>query len=170
MSRMASTGPFRRVPRNFGLRTLLVCAPLAAGIIAWSLRQPLQQVDAWIVVNEQDLATGNATAQPRSTATGHSPSASQITSGPFLAQALRAPHILMLPVVQREADPVAWLQDELVVDARPKSGLVRISLLGREPDQLRRILHSIARTYAHALRALRSDGDGLTWGVAGASD
>jgi hypothetical protein len=137
------------LPRRFGLRTLLVASPLVAGLAAWSASEPLEEVDAWIVVDQHDLAQGKSKSDGATAISeGRAPIEPRIKSASLLADALRQGQVANLPVIRDRADPVAWLQDELVVETQPQGGLVRIRLKGRQPAQLRIIIDSVAATVA----------------------
>lgn len=150
------------IPRRFGLRTLLIAAPLAAALLAWSASRPLEEVDAWIVVDQRSLAPRPAnadeiTAEAAPQLTRKSPR----IAASLISQALRPADIANLPIVKRHADPVKWLAGALCVERRPRSRVVRISLTGPDRHQLRAIVDSVAATYAaapnssHFVRSLR---------------
>src|SRR6266480_1224378 len=56
-----------------------------------------------------------------------------------LAAAVRQPGVAELPIVRSQSDPVAWLEQALVVDFRAGPEVMRLTLEGNDPDQLRAV-------------------------------
>lgn len=134
---------------RFGLRTLLVAVPVAAGLCAWTAHRPLEVVDAWIVVNQRDLSRGNLAATPANRQHGQQAAHELALKSPrLIAEALERPEIAALPMVKACPCPAAWIRAELEIEFHRQSELVRISLAGRDPEQLTKVLHSIAATYS----------------------
>jgi hypothetical protein len=72
-----------------------------------------------------------------------------VKSDGVLTRALRDPTISALPIVLRQADPLAWLQQELK-DESPQDGeLLSISLRGAAADreELRQVVDAVAKSY-----------------------
>lgn len=142
----------RRMHVRFGLRTLLLCVPLIAALCAWIATRPLVEVDAWIIVNQIDLSQGSAGA--RDLRIGPiEPHEAALRDTSLLARALAPRDVALLPIVHRQDDPAVWLRDHLQVEFHPQARLVRISLQGRNPDQLEKLLESIAVAYSMTLQA-----------------
>ena len=138
---------------RYRLRTLLLAAPLAAWLMARWLAEPVSEVEAWIMIHDNRPAA-EVRSQQRALVhggelDGH---ATAVKSETLLARSLEPPEIASLPIVKRQSDAIRWLHDQLHVEVQQESGLVRISLRGRHPDQLGKILHSIAATYSRATR------------------
>ncbi len=134
---------------RFRLRTLLLGGPLLAALWAWSATRPLEEVEAWIVVEQTHRPQASSAKRPAKSLhwmAADFETALKRTS--LITEALTPPQIAVLPVVQRQSDAAGWLRDALQVELHAESGLVRISLRGSHPEQLSKILHSVAATYA----------------------
>jgi len=64
-----------------------------------------------------------------------------------LTAAVRDPAVAALPIVRSQSDPVAWLEQSLLVDFRSGPEVMRVTLEGNDPDQLRTILAAVSRCY-----------------------
>jgi hypothetical protein len=137
---------------RYRLRTLLVVAPLAAWLIARCLSEPVAEVDAWIIVNRGPAAASDS-IDPHGRPPGDF-QATAVKDSRILAGSLEPPEIASLPIVKRQADAIRWLHDQLHVEVQPESSIIRISVRGRHPEQLSKILHSVASTYSRATRRL----------------
>lgn len=72
-----------------------------------------------------------------------------IRSRYVLNAALRDPEIASLPVVHRQTDPVAWLEEELIVDSPTSPEILRIALEGDSPTELAALVNAIRDAYLH---------------------
>ena len=61
--------------------------------------------------------------------------------------ALRKPNIAALTTVRKQAFPVQWLEESLVVDAYDSPEILRISLTGDEPTELAEIVNAVKDAY-----------------------
>ncbi len=61
--------------------------------------------------------------------------------------ALRKPNIAALATVRKQAFPVQWLEESLVVDAYDSPEILRISLTGDEPTELAEIVNAVKDAY-----------------------
>jgi hypothetical protein len=80
------------------------------------------------------------------------PHVEAIKRAEVLSPALRVPEVANLPLVKGKRNAVVWLSDELNVEFHEHSQLVRISLRGQDPDQLAKVLDSVAATYSRLQR------------------
>lgn len=137
---------------RFRLRTLLVAAPVTAWLIASGLSEPVEEVDAWIIIHRRGAESGVAAS---CVATPLAPGeqehhAEAVRSESLLAKSLERPDVAALPIVKEQKDAVQWLRGQLDVDVQDQSSLIRLSLRGRRPEELAKILDSVAATYSLA--------------------
>ena len=64
-----------------------------------------------------------------------------------LTEALSRPEIANQSIVRSQTDPVAWLERHLVVDFRSGTEVMRVTLEGNEPNELRAVLAAVSRSY-----------------------
>ena len=64
-----------------------------------------------------------------------------------LQAALRKPEIAKLPIVAAQADPVAWLESQLVVDFPGDAELLRVGMKGDKSDQLAKLVNAVVDSY-----------------------
>jgi hypothetical protein len=60
-----------------------------------------------------------------------------------IAAALLRPDVMGLPVLKDHKDPVAWLEDNLIVDFPNQGDILRVGLRGREQKQLGAIVNAV---------------------------
>jgi hypothetical protein len=76
-----------------------------------------------------------------------------ILKSPVIAgEVMKQAPIVDLGVAKNESDPGAWLEKKLQVDFPHDGDLLRISLAGKRPDELRAILDAVATTYLDRFR------------------
>lgn len=68
-----------------------------------------------------------------------------IRSNYVLTAALRDPKVVALPTFQAEPDPIKWLEQELKIDPAEGSELLKVSLEGTNPDDLKAILNAVVQ-------------------------
>jgi capsular exopolysaccharide synthesis family protein len=68
-----------------------------------------------------------------------------------LNSALQDPKVESLPMVQREADPVAWLERSIQADFSTAPEILRISMTGEDPISLPMIVDAVRRAYLHEI-------------------
>ena len=73
--------------------------------------------------------------------------AARIKSRYVLKAALKSEDIKQLELVKGEADPVAWLEDEIKVDFKEGSELINISMSGTQPEQLVMLVDAVTQAY-----------------------
>ncbi|MCA9167118.1 MAG: hypothetical protein KDB23_05600, partial [Planctomycetales bacterium] len=79
--------------------------------------------------------------------------AALIRSPRVLEAALREPGIAQLPLVRDEPwfgerdNPVAWLDRQLKIEFAPNSELLQISMKERRPDDLKKVLEAVIKSY-----------------------
>jgi Mrp family chromosome partitioning ATPase len=60
-----------------------------------------------------------------------------------------SPTIAQLPILRRVEDPIAWLETELKAEVPENSMVIKISLSGDEPEELRLIVDAVREAYMH---------------------
>jgi capsular exopolysaccharide synthesis family protein len=73
--------------------------------------------------------------------------ASRIKSRYVLNAALKRDEVKNLAVIAEEPDPVAWLEDEIKVDFKEGSELIKISMSSSHPEELKVIVDAVAQAY-----------------------
>ena len=73
--------------------------------------------------------------------------AARIKSRYVIKAALKADDIKQLELVKREADPVAWLEDEIKVDFKEGSELINVSMSGTKSEQLVTLVNAVTQAY-----------------------
>lgn len=79
--------------------------------------------------------------------TYHKTQVAMIRSRYVLNAALRDPEISALDTVRRQPDPVAWLEEELIVDSPNSPEILRVALEGNEPTELAAIVNAVRDAY-----------------------
>jgi capsular exopolysaccharide synthesis family protein len=74
-----------------------------------------------------------------------------------LNTALTRPGVKDLPIVQRQADPLAWLEDELQVESQEGSEFITVKLAGPEPDELVALINAVIKAYEKEVVDAESD-------------
>jgi capsular exopolysaccharide synthesis family protein len=64
-----------------------------------------------------------------------------------LSEALKRDETKNLPSVLRQADPLVWLEDELIVETTEGSEFITPSLRGSDPDELIALVNAVIRAY-----------------------
>jgi capsular exopolysaccharide synthesis family protein len=135
---------------------LLVLGSLAAAVAAAA---------AWLVVGSQQtvFAVVHVATTPQKLAfatpdyvdahneflTYQRSQAARIKSRYVINTALKRDETKKLPLVQQEADPVAWLEDEIKVDFKEGSELLNISMTGTQPKEMIVLVNAVTQTYLH---------------------
>lgn len=70
-----------------------------------------------------------------------------LRSHSVLKTALRYPKVAALPLVQQQADPVAWLEKNLVVDSPDSPAIVRIGMSGGKTEDLVLLVNAVTDAY-----------------------
>jgi hypothetical protein len=71
-----------------------------------------------------------------------------IVKSPFVcAAALRDPKIARLPTIQAQADPTAWLGEQLHVDFPGDTEVMRIALTGSNPGEITKLVNAVTDAY-----------------------
>lgn len=70
-----------------------------------------------------------------------------VTSRPVIMSALRNGKIGELEVLAREEDPASWLEKNLAVGFLEGTEILRIAMIGRDPDQLKVLVSAIEKAY-----------------------
>ena len=87
----------------------------------------------------QDNRIDAATYQRRQSA--------QVRSRAVLHSALQRPGISDLAIVRTKADPVGWLERDLLVDFGSAQDIMRVSLKGAPPEELITLLNAVAEAF-----------------------
>jgi succinoglycan biosynthesis transport protein ExoP len=74
-----------------------------------------------------------------------------IKSRGVLEAALKMPEVARLPIVQALADPVEWLEQDLLVEYVENSEILRVSLSGPRPDELKVVVDAVAKAYLNEI-------------------
>jgi len=64
-----------------------------------------------------------------------------------LSAALTREETKSLPVVLRQGDPIAWLEDELLVESTEGSEIITVTLRGPEPSELTALVNAVIKAY-----------------------
>jgi polysaccharide biosynthesis transport protein len=64
-----------------------------------------------------------------------------------LSAALTREETKNLPIVLRQADPLAWLEDELLVESQEGSEIITATLRGPEPTELTALINAVIKAY-----------------------
>lgn len=71
----------------------------------------------------------------------------RLLTGPFVLQsAMRKPEIATLSILKEEPHPLEWLEQNLSVST-PATEFIRVSLRGRQPDDLAAIVNAVTNAY-----------------------
>jgi capsular exopolysaccharide synthesis family protein len=76
-----------------------------------------------------------------------------VTSAPILGAALNKDEVKGLRLVRDQVNPIPWLEKALKVDFLVSPEIMRVSLSGREPDELAPIVNAVVDTYVHEMEA-----------------
>jgi len=66
-----------------------------------------------------------------------------------LNRALRSADVAQLPLIQAQENPARWLEDQIHVEDPDDTQLLRISMYGKDTDQLAKILDAVVDAYFH---------------------
>lgn len=130
------------------LVTLITGASAVAGV--WFLIEPEYEVSAQIHVRAvvPPIMTGDAeTDISRNYVTYIGTQRGIIYSPDLIAVALESPEVAAAPPLALPGDPVRNVMSMLRVDRFGNTELLRLSLIGQQPDTLAVILNSIVKTY-----------------------
>ena len=146
-------GRFLRAIRRRWLVTLLLACigGAVAGIGAWILLE--MQHTAFAIVQVAAAPQKLAFATPdyldahNEFLSYQRTQAARIKSRYVIKAALKADDIKQLELVKREADPVAWLEDEIKVDFKEGSELINVSMSGTKSEQLVTLVNAVTQAY-----------------------
>ncbi len=123
----------------------------AAGAGAWFLfankytafaQLRIAATPPWMVVRNADTPEGRAEFL-----TYQRTQATQLRSRFVLSAALNREEVKKLPVVTRQADPIAWLEEEVKVDYHEGSEFLTVSMTGPNPGELLTLVNAVAKAY-----------------------
>jgi capsular exopolysaccharide synthesis family protein len=126
-----------------------VLAAAVAGVAAWFLMAPKYTVTAQMKISSVQMAFINRNGrdgQPNFATYGKTV-ANWVRNRHVLNAALKDPKVKGLALVNQQADPILWLEDELKVDYPEGSEIVKISMMGTEPADLITIVDAVAKAY-----------------------
>jgi polysaccharide biosynthesis transport protein len=136
----------RRHPLLF--TTIVLLTALAGAAIWYTLPLPRNTGAVVFHVAAQPPTVLGPTAEARvDFNTYRQTQAALVKKRQVLTAAVRQPAVAALPIVRSQSDSVAWLEQSLVVDFRSGPEVMRVTLEGNDPDQLRTILAAVARSY-----------------------
>jgi capsular exopolysaccharide synthesis family protein len=135
--------------------TLGALAALGLGAAAWVLVPAkyttyamvyVAQVTPQIVPNTADLAGGGQFATLIKT------EANKIKSTGTMIGAMRDPKhgLAQLPMLRKEEDPAAFLEDKIVTEFADTNQLIKVSLIGDDPVQITKIVNAVVEYYMSA--------------------
>jgi capsular exopolysaccharide synthesis family protein len=128
---------------------LLLAPAAAAG--AWLLLSAkytafaqlhIASVPPWVVAKNVDTPEGRSEF-----ATFQKTQKERIKGRLVLSTALARDDVKRLSIVQEQNDPIAWLEDELKVEAPDGSEILTVSLAGSEPQELVTLVQAVVKSY-----------------------
>jgi capsular exopolysaccharide synthesis family protein len=152
-----SSGPdARSLLKALGRRWLLALSlglvvATGVGAAAWYLLAPRYTAFAqvkvsafapWILNPDRDSPEGRAEFE-----TYKRLQASEITSRFVLLAALKKPSVKRLKLIQDQAEPLQFLEDELKVKMKEGSEILTVSLIGPDPDECIEIVRAVVAAY-----------------------
>ncbi|MEO2091244.1 MAG: hypothetical protein ABGY75_17420, partial [Gemmataceae bacterium] len=135
--------------------TILFCgALLGAGLAyaAWCLLPPKYESVAMFRVSQGDRSVtgGDARTASRSEFTTYVKStASLIQTEDVYAAAMRDTKYLLseLPTIRQQKDPYKFFDEKLIVSSKEGSEIIKMTLAGENPDDMRKIVQAITDAY-----------------------
>jgi capsular exopolysaccharide synthesis family protein len=127
----------------------LACAA-ALMVPAWFLAKDHYTAVALLQIsaNEQQLVPQNDRGAAAGTFEIYKGTQQQfITSDNVLIAALRPPEIANLDIVQQQDDPVRWLAKNLKVDLPLNTEIMKVSLTGTQPEQVKSVVQAVVDAY-----------------------
>ncbi|HVU88672.1 MAG TPA: polysaccharide biosynthesis tyrosine autokinase [Pirellulales bacterium] len=132
----------RAFRRRWQLATGLgILAALGAMSAAWFLIPQKGQVIAYVqVMRAPETMTAKAgAADAHEFLTFRQTTIETMKSKPLLTRAIRDPSISQLPIIKKQTDPVAWLQDQLGMKYPNDAELLQVTMSG-EPDEIPQVV------------------------------
>jgi len=133
--------------------TILFCgALLGCGMAyaAWTLMPPKYESYALFqVASNPSSVTGNTDSSRTKTefATYQKTTASLFKSEFVYVAALREEGMTSLPTIQAEKDPFKYFDEKLMVETKEGSEIIRLSIQGENPDDVKKIVAAIGAAY-----------------------
>jgi capsular exopolysaccharide synthesis family protein len=138
----------------------LLLAP-ASAIVAWILLSArctafaqihMASVPPWLVAKNTDTPEGRSEYT-----TFQKTQAARIKGRLVLSTALARDEVKRLGLVQAQADPIAWLEDELKIDNQDGSEIVTVTLSGNNPTEAVTIVQAVVKSYEEQVINLERD-------------
>jgi capsular exopolysaccharide synthesis family protein len=137
----------RRWMLVLGLGSVLAAA---AGAAAWLVLAPKYTAYALVHVaaNPPRLVGGRDPSDGRSDfATYQRLQAARIKSRYVLNAAMNRPEVKKLDLLNREPEPLPWLDDQIKVDWKEGSELIHVSMIGPDADEVLTLVNAVTKSY-----------------------
>lgn len=141
--------------------TLGAVAALSLGVTAWTLIGPKYTSYASVKVEQLDptiIPSQTGVSESGNFATVLKTQANLIKNRKVIGGALLDPKsgIAQLPMLRKEEDPAAFLEEKLLADITDTSNQIfKISLSGEDPEQITKILNAVVEFYMLEVSAWR---------------
>jgi hypothetical protein len=135
---------------------LLTSLAVVVGVVVWlTLLRPvpppryLVQTTLYVAPNRDHILFHNVEGRPEfpSQAT----QIAMVRSRLVLHVALREDKVAKLPLIRNRRDPVEWLEKQLKADFSISPEIMRIFMVGEDPDALKIIVQAVTEAYVHEI-------------------
>lgn len=127
----------------------------AVGGALWAFLPTRYHAEVWLQVNRPPHE-GLAPAVAETDLAAYLRTQAALLKSPLvLTTALARPEVAELPGVQKEGEPVAWLDRITTVESAPDQALLRIGVTSHRPGEAAVLADAIAQAYLHELREQR---------------
>ncbi len=138
--------------------TLGTVVAVGLGTAAWYLVPTKYTTYSLIYVAQNDpkiMGSANDATSQAAFGTLVKSEASKIKSNRTIKGALRDPAIANLPMLRREEDPEAFLEEKIIAEPSETNQLLKVSLTGDDPVQITTILRAVVSYYEKELKEER---------------
>jgi len=125
------------------------------GALLWSLLPEQYSAEVRLRIPAPDRASAGGSTSEEEIARFQRAQAALIQSSTVLEAVLRQPEVAELPTVQRERDPLAWLENHLTVEGGSLPGILSIRVTSANADETAVLARAIVEVYVREVAGQR---------------